>query len=94
MEEYLECVPDRSIDRFNLSDLFEYVSVEHYHRMLEAMVRRSRPGARLAYWNMLAPRQRPASMANRLRSLDELAARLHLADRAFFYSAFRVEEVT
>jgi len=94
VEEYLECVPDRSIDRFNLSDLFEYVSVEHYHRMLHAMVRRSRHGARLAYWNMLAPRQRPKAMADRLRPLDDLAEQLHLADRAFFYSAFRVEEVT
>ena len=94
VEEYLEGLPDGSIDRFNLSDLFEYVSVDHYHRMLDAMVRRSRRGARLAYWNMLAPRQRPASMADRLRPLDDLAGRLHLADRAFFYSAFRVEEVT
>ena len=35
--------PGASVDRFNLSDLFEYVSLEHYHRMLEAIVRRSRP---------------------------------------------------
>jgi S-adenosylmethionine-diacylglycerol 3-amino-3-carboxypropyl transferase len=94
IEEYLEGVPERAIDRFNLSDLFEYVSVEHYHRMLDAMVRGSRSGARLAYWNMLAPRQRPASMADRLRPIDDLAGRLHRVDRAFFYSAFRVEEVT
>ena len=76
-----------------MSDLFEYVSVEHYHSMLEAIVRRSRPGARLAYWNMLAPRRRPDYLSDRLRPLDDLAGRLHLTDRAFFYSAFRVEEV-
>jgi len=92
VEEHLERLPARSVDRFNLSDLFEYVSIEHYHRMLEVMVSRGRPGARLAYWNMLAPRRRPERMADRLRPLDDLAARLHLADRAFFYSAFRVEE--
>jgi len=92
VEEHLERLPGRSVDRFNLSDLFEYVSIEHYHRMLEVMASRSRPGARLAYWNMLAPRRRPEQMADRLRPLDDLAARLHLADRAFFYSAFRVEE--
>ena len=92
VEEHLERLPGRSVDRFNLSDLFEYVSIEHYHRMLEVMASRSRPGARLAYWNMLAPRRRPERMADRLRPLDDLAARLHLADRAFFYSAFRVEE--
>jgi S-adenosylmethionine-diacylglycerol 3-amino-3-carboxypropyl transferase len=92
VEEHLERLPGRSVDRFNLSDLFEYVSIEHYHRMLEVMASRSRPGARLAYWNMLAPRRRPEQMADRLRPLDDLAARLHLADRAFFYSAVRVEE--
>ena len=82
-----------SIDRFNLSDLFEYVSAAGYQDMLEAIVRCSRPGARLAYWNMLAPRQRPDAMAARLRPLDDLANRLHREDRAFFYSAFRVEQV-
>jgi S-adenosylmethionine-diacylglycerol 3-amino-3-carboxypropyl transferase len=61
--------------------------------MLDAIVRSSRPGARLAYWNMLVPRRRPEAMAARLRPLDELAAQLHVRDRAFFYSAFRVEQV-
>jgi S-adenosylmethionine-diacylglycerol 3-amino-3-carboxypropyl transferase len=93
VEEFLERSSGRTLDRFNLSDLFEYVSVEHYHAMLEAIVSRSRPGARLAYWNMLAPRRRPDYLSDRLRPLDDVAGRLHRTDRAFFYSAFRVEEV-
>ncbi|HEV3483944.1 MAG TPA: DUF3419 family protein, partial [Vicinamibacterales bacterium] len=56
LEELIARTNDRAFDRYNLSDLFEYVSVEHYHRMLEGIVRVSRPCARLAYWNMLAPR--------------------------------------
>lgn len=93
VEEFLERSGDRSFDRFNLSDLFEYVSVEHYHQMLEIVLRCSRPGARLAYWNMLAPRRRPEHLASRLEPRDELARQLHGADRAFFYSAFRLEDV-
>ncbi len=93
VETFLQEAGERSVDRYNLSDLFEYVSQDHYHRMLDALVRASRPDARLAYWNMLVPRRRPDSMADRLRPLDDLARRLHLADRAFFYSAFVVEEV-
>lgn len=93
VEEFLDRAPAATFDRFNLSDLFEYVSIDHYHRMLEAILRCGRPGARLAYWNMLAPRRRPEQLAGRLLPLDDLAQRLHLADRAFFYSAFRVEEV-
>ncbi len=93
VEEFLDTSSGQSFDRFNLSDLFEYVSVDHYHHLLESIIRCSRHGARLAYWNMLAPRRRPEHLANRLRPLDDLASRLHGADRAFFYSAFRVEEV-
>ena len=93
VEEYLSRSDARRFDRFNLSDVFEYVSLEHYQQMLESIVRCSRPGARLAYWNMLVPRRRPEHLAARLRPLDHLADALHLTDRAFFYSAFRVEEV-
>jgi S-adenosylmethionine-diacylglycerol 3-amino-3-carboxypropyl transferase len=93
LEAFLARTGERTIDRYNLSDAFEYVSRDHYHDMLDAIVRTSRPGARLAYWNMLVPRSRPEAMADRLVPLTDLAARLHDADRAFFYSAFIVEEV-
>ena len=80
-------------DRFNLSNVFEYVSAGNHQRLLAALVRCSRPGARLAYWNLNVDRHRPDHLARRLRSLDALADGLHASDRAFFYSAFRVEEV-
>jgi S-adenosylmethionine-diacylglycerol 3-amino-3-carboxypropyl transferase len=93
VEEFLDRSAADAFDRFNLSDLFEYVSIEHYHRVLESILRCSRTGARLAYWNMLAPRRRPEYLAQRLRPLDDVAETLHRSDRAFFYSAFRVEQV-
>ena len=93
VEEFLRRSPGERIDRFNLSDVFEYVSPDQYEWMLTSIVSRSRPGARLAYWNMLVPRQRPRQLARLLRPLDALAGRLHRADQAFFYSAFRLEEV-
>jgi len=93
LEAFLARMPAGSTDRWNLSDAFEYVSLDHYHGTLDAVIRGSRHGARLAYWNMLVPRRRPERLADRLRSLDDIAERLHRVDRAFFYSAFRVEEV-
>jgi len=42
---------------------------------------------------MLAPRRRPPAQASRVRSLDAPAAALFQADKAFFYSAFIVDEV-
>jgi S-adenosylmethionine-diacylglycerol 3-amino-3-carboxypropyl transferase len=93
LEDFLDAQPPRSIDCYNLSDVFEYMSEANYHRLLEKLVDRGRPGGRLAYWNMLAPRSRPEAMADRLRPLGELAGRLHLADKAWFYSRFVVEAI-
>lgn len=93
LEGFIQDAGEGAFDRFNLSNLFEYVSIEHYQEMLEAIVRASRPGARLVYWNLLAPRRRPATMAGALVPLEALAAKLHRHDRAFFYGALRVEEV-
>ncbi|SHJ25993.1 S-adenosylmethionine-diacylglycerol 3-amino-3-carboxypropyl transferase [Rubritalea squalenifaciens DSM 18772] len=80
-------------DAFNLSDIFEYMSEQNFRALLEQICSASNPGARLAYWNMLAPRSRPEDMADKLQSLPELSEQLHLQDKAFFYSRFIVEEV-
>jgi S-adenosylmethionine-diacylglycerol 3-amino-3-carboxypropyl transferase len=80
-------------DRFNLSDVFEYVSDERYRDLLGELTRVGRTGGRLVYWNMLAERRRPEEMAARLRPLDDVARALHAQDKAFFYSALRVEEL-
>ena len=93
LEELFEMEPERKYDAFNLSDIFEYMSEAAYHKLLDEIVGASRAGARLAYWNMLAPRSRPATMAERLHPLEDLATALFQEDRAFFYSRFVVEEV-
>jgi S-adenosylmethionine-diacylglycerol 3-amino-3-carboxypropyl transferase len=93
LEEYLAGTGRAAFDRFNLSDVFEYVAPDHAERLLARLADAGRPGARLAYWNLLVPRRRPASLVARLRPLDALAERLHARDRAFFYSAFVLEEV-
>ncbi len=93
LERYLENVPLHSIDRFNLSDIFEYLSPPQYARALEQLVRAGRPGGRLVYWNLLAERHRPQWLSARLRPLADLARELHRRDRAFFYSDLVIEEI-
>jgi S-adenosylmethionine-diacylglycerol 3-amino-3-carboxypropyl transferase len=93
LEEFLDTVEDGAIGAFNLSDIFEYISVENYHRLLDQLVRAGSRGARLAYWNTLAERHRPDFMADRLRPLSDLSQSLHAQDKAFFYCAFVVEEI-
>ena len=55
--------------------------------------RAANPGARLVYWNMMAPRRVPPAFAGRVRRLEAEEARGKAADKAFFYSDFVVEEV-
>ncbi len=93
LEEFLDREGRGSIDRANLSDIFEYMSKENCACLLERLADAGRSGGRLAYWNMLAPRCRPESLSHRLRPLTDLAERLHREDKAFFYSAFVVEEI-
>lgn len=93
LESYLDDACDVHFNAFNLSDIFEYISEQNYHRLLEKVIRRGHCGARLAYWNTLADRRRPEFLQDRLRSLDELSRALHWEDKAFFYCAFVVEEI-
>lgn len=93
IEDFLDRAGAGAIDHFNLSDIFEYMSEENTERLLERLVRAGRPGGRLAYWNMLAPRSRPESLAHRLKPLSEVAGAGFNRDKAFFYSAFVVEEI-
>ncbi len=81
-------------DGFNLSDIFEYMSVAEAERAYRALLERAAPGARLVYWNMLAPRRRPEGLAGRVRELEKLARDLHARDRAWFYQWLRVDKVT
>ncbi|HYD52957.1 MAG TPA: DUF3419 family protein [Gemmatimonadaceae bacterium] len=81
------------IDRANLSNIFEYMSPENAALLLGRLCDASRPGARLAYWNMMVPRHGAEYLPSRLRPLTALSRRLFLQDKAFFYRDFVVEEV-
>jgi S-adenosylmethionine-diacylglycerol 3-amino-3-carboxypropyl transferase len=88
----LEPLGEGSVHGCNLSDIFEYMTADEYRRQLDRVARVLAPAGRLAYWNMLVPRSRPDDMAAVLRPLADVAARLHHQDKAFFYSAFVLEE--
>jgi S-adenosylmethionine-diacylglycerol 3-amino-3-carboxypropyl transferase len=93
IEDYLEQIGENAIDRYNLSDIFEYLSPQNYRLLLEKLIHSGRSGGRLAYWNMLAPRSRPPELAPHLKPHTTLSQHLHAQDKAFFYSAFIIEEI-
>ena len=93
MWTFLSRAPDASIHRFNLSDVFEYLSEGDSNRVFEQIARVGCSGGRLAYWNMLVPRHRPDALRQRIKPMPELSQRLHEAARTFFYTGFVVEEL-
>ena len=92
IEQAAEKYGDEGFDGFNLSDIFEYLDLVHSERIFRTLRDRSRTGARFAYWNMLLPRERPQTLSETIKPLDQLAQELYAKDRAFFYSRFVVEE--
>lgn len=77
---------------YNLSDLPEYLSAGDAEDLYRRVLAASGAGARIAYWNLFVPRQRPPSLAEAI-AIDEAAGEAIARDRAFVYGAFRVEEV-
>ena len=84
---------EEGFDGFNLSDLFEYLPVAECRAIYARLLAAARPGARLAYWNLLVPRRCPIDLGRPVRALEEEALRLHAGDLAFFYGAFVLEEI-
>ncbi len=89
----LETLQVRDVAGFNLSDIFEYMPAAALPGVYAGILDMAAPGARLVYWNMMAPRRRPEALADRLHPLSAVEDRLKAQDMAFFYSDFVVEEV-
>ncbi|ERL26117.1 MULTISPECIES: DUF3419 family protein [unclassified Leptotrichia] len=55
VEEYLDQI-DFKINKFNLSDIFEYMSAENYSKLMEKIYDNAENNALLAYWNLIVER--------------------------------------
>jgi S-adenosylmethionine-diacylglycerol 3-amino-3-carboxypropyl transferase len=92
IESYLTTEPG-TITKAALSDVFEYMSTEESEGVFAALAEAMPNGGRLAYWNLFVPRESPESLRDRIRPLPRLSRALWRRDRAWFYSAFHVDEV-
>lgn len=93
VEDVLNETAEPCFDGFNLSDIFEYMSEDSMEQIYGRLLSSSAPGARIVYWNMLAPRSVPDGFAGRVHVMEEEEDHLFAQDKAFFYSAFHIEEV-
>lgn len=89
----LESAPVEGVGGFYLSDIFEYMSPDEAADAFARFAAMAQPGARLVYWNMMAPRHGAEARPGLLRALPEVSEPLKGQDKAFFYSDFVVDEV-
>ena len=79
--------------KWNLSNIFDYVSAQHAETIFSKIADCSATGSRLAFWDTLVSRTLPTALRTRIRPLEELSARLHGRDKAFYFSNFTVGEI-
>ncbi len=92
VENFVSNPENEHVTKYNLSDIFEYMSDEQMCKIMEKIIENSPKGTRIAYWNMLADKQAHEYFDN-VKNLDHLADSLWHEDKAFFYSRFLVNEI-
>lgn len=80
-----------AIDRFNLSNVFEYMAEGYFQTVLDTLSQHAAPQARMVFWNRLSDRRCSAATPH-WHPLADLADRLHRQDQVFFYKRFVVAE--
>lgn len=94
VETALENMSGTKFSGFNLSDIFEYMSEDAMENIYRKLIDSSEKNARIVYWNMLAPRSLPESLSTYAVKRPELEKELFAKDKAFFYSALRIEQIS
>lgn len=83
--EYLQQVPDRSFDKFSLSDVTSCIDREQFALLMKHVARIGRPGGRVCYRNFLAKYQVPDEWQSTLHRDEALSSSLTQDDKAFVY---------
>jgi len=79
-------------DFFNLSDVFEYVSEEHFEVMLNVLNANSSQRAKICYWSLFV--DRTPSKASHWELNTALSKKMFQIDRVWFYKNFHILEKT
>ncbi|HEY9856396.1 MAG TPA: DUF3419 family protein [Stenomitos sp.] len=90
IEQFLTSMPDNTFTKFNVSNLFDWISQPIFVRLHEEIVRTGQNGARMANWNTLLARAIPSDEVPSIERFPEFGAELLKRDRAFLYANLEV----
>lgn len=83
--EFLENAEENSIDRFSLSDVASYLKQPDYIRMIKAMYRAARPGARFCLRQFLSSHEIPSNLNSYFKREYGLEEKLQEKENCFLY---------
>lgn len=83
--DYLESLPGPSFDVFSLSDVISYLSYPNFIRLLKAMIKTARPGARFCLREFLSSHQIPDELKPHFVRDHALEKELEDEDNCFVY---------
>lgn len=87
---FLDTQPEGSINKFNLLDIFDWMTPEMFEQTLMSVLRAAAPGATMIYRSGSYRLDPPASILKHVERNDELAARLFALDRSATYGSFYI----
>lgn len=91
---FLDTQPEGSISKFNLLDIFDWMSPPLFEATLRSVLRAAAPGATLIYRSGSYRLDPPESIRPYVERHDELAAKLFATDRSATYGSFYILTVT
>ena len=93
-EDFFATMPDSSIQKFNFTNIFEWMPEDAFERLLREVWRVASPGAVMTYRNLLVFRERPQALRSMIHPDRQLAETLHARDRSFIYRNYVVERIS
>lgn len=95
IEDIADSLSPHQISGWNLSDIFEYMPLQHMQECYDKILRVSCSEARIVYWNMMVDRSAPKHhIDNGIIEPNLLQSKkLHQDDQTFFYKAFHADRV-
>ncbi|KAF8982334.1 hypothetical protein BGZ46_001448 [Entomortierella lignicola] len=91
--KYLQSEESGYFDGYNLSDIFEWMGEDLFKTFLTAIHNKGTKDARICYWNLFVPRERPEELKDIIRSEIELSDAATAKDRTYFYRRFVIETI-
>lgn len=88
--QFLSGLPDASIHKFNLSDVFEGMSEADCKGVMGQVHRTATNGARIIFWNNLVKRDVQEELRPYFRLEDALINKYKPMEKVFFYDSFYI----